>query len=59
MLSSGFAGVSGGLFAHVIGYVRPGSFSILKSTEALVMVYLAGMGSLGGSVISAILFKFF
>ncbi len=56
MLSSGLAGVSGGLFAHVIGYVNPGSFSILKSTEALVMVYMAGMGSLGGSVISAILF---
>ncbi len=56
MLSSGLAGVAGGLFAHVIGYVNPGSFSILKSTEALVMVYMAGMGSLGGSVISAILF---
>ncbi len=56
MFSSGLAGVSGGLFAHVIGYVNPGSFSILKSTEALVMVYMAGMGSLGGSVISAILF---
>ncbi len=56
MLSSGLAGISGGLFAHVIGYVNPGSFSILKSTEALVMVYMAGMGSLGGSVISAIFF---
>ncbi len=58
MFSSGLAGISGGLFAHVIGYVNPGSFSILKSTEALVMVYMAGMGSLGGSVISAILFTF-
>ncbi len=56
MFSSGLAGIAGGLFAHVIGYVNPGSFSILKSTEALVMVYMAGMGSLGGSVISAILF---
>ena len=56
MFSSGLAGISGGLFAHVIGYVNPGSFSILKSTEGLVMVYLAGMGSLSGSVISAILF---
>ncbi len=56
MFSSGLAGISGGLFAHVVGYVNPSSFSILKSTEALVMVYLAGMGSLSGSVISAILF---
>ena len=56
MLSSGLAGVAGGLFAHVLGYVNPGSFTVLKSTEALVMVYLGGMGSLSGSVISAIFF---
>jgi len=56
MVSSGLAGVAGGLFAYVIGYVNPGSFNILKSTEALVMVYLGGMGSLSGSVLSAVLF---
>ncbi len=56
MLSSGLAGIAGGLFAHVIGYVNPQSFNILKSTECLVMVYLGGMGSLSGSVLSAVLF---
>jgi branched-chain amino acid transport system permease protein len=56
MLSSGLAGVAGGLFAHVIGYVNPQSFNILKSTECMVMVYLGGMGSLSGSVLSAVLF---
>lgn len=56
MLSSGLAGVAGGLFAYIIGYVNPGSFNILKSTEVLVMVYLGGMASLSGSVISAIVF---
>ncbi len=56
MLSSGLAGVAGGLFAYIIGYVNPGSFNILKSTEAMVMVYLGGMGSLSGAVMSAILF---
>ncbi|NLC71238.1 MAG: branched-chain amino acid ABC transporter permease [Desulfuromonadaceae bacterium] len=56
MLSSGLAGVAGGLFAHVYGYVNPQSFNILKSTECLVMVYLGGMGSLSGSVLSAVLF---
>ncbi|MBG0777456.1 MAG: branched-chain amino acid ABC transporter permease [Desulfovibrionaceae bacterium] len=56
MLSSGLAGVAGGLFAHVLGYVNPGSFTIMKSTECMVMVYLGGMGSLGGSVLSAVLF---
>jgi len=56
MLSSGLAGIAGGLFAHVLGYINPGTFTIMKSTEALVMVYLGGMGSLSGSVMSAIIF---
>ncbi|MBN2232028.1 MAG: branched-chain amino acid ABC transporter permease [Deltaproteobacteria bacterium] len=56
MLSSGLAGIAGGLYAHVIGYVNPKSFDILKSTEAMVMVYLGGMGSISGAVLSAILF---
>ncbi|MBF0203950.1 MAG: branched-chain amino acid ABC transporter permease [Desulfamplus sp.] len=56
MLSSGLAGIAGGLFAHILGYINPNSFNILKSTECLVMVYLGGMGSLSGSVIAAIIF---
>jgi len=55
MVSCGLAGLAGGLFAHVLGYVNPGSFTILKSTEIMVMVYLGGMGSLSGSVMAAIL----
>ncbi len=56
MVSSGLAGIGGGLFAYIIGYVNPGSFNILKSTEVMVMVYLGGMASLSGSILSAILF---
>jgi len=54
MFSSGLAGIAGGLFAHILGYINPGSFTILKSTEVMVMVYLGGMGSLSGSVLSAV-----
>jgi len=56
MISAGLAGCAGGLFAHIIGYVNPQSFNILKSTEAMVMVYLGGMGSLSGAVIAAVVF---
>jgi len=58
MFSSGLAGIAGGLFAHVLGFINPASFNIMKSTEGMVMVYLGGMGSLSGSVLSAILFSF-
>ncbi|GFK93262.1 hypothetical protein NNJEOMEG_01093 [Fundidesulfovibrio magnetotacticus] len=56
MLSSGLAGLAGGLFAYMVSFVNPASFTILRSTECLVMVYLGGMGSLTGSVLSAIVF---
>ena len=58
LFSSFLAGVAGGLFAHVLAYVNPGVFGILKSTEALVMVYLGGMGSITGSIVAAFLFTF-
>jgi branched-chain amino acid transport system permease protein len=58
MFSSGLAGVAGGLFAHQLGFINPGSFGIMKSTEGMVMVYLGGMGSLSGSVLSAVFFTF-
>ncbi|MDR0707356.1 MAG: branched-chain amino acid ABC transporter permease [Treponema sp.] len=56
--SSGLAGVAGGLFAHMISFINPKTFDIMKSTEGMVMVYLGGMGSLSGSVLSAMLFTF-
>ena len=57
MLSSGLAGIAGGLFAHMswVTSIR-GHFTIMKSTESLLMVYLAGMGSLSGAVMAAVLF---
>jgi branched-chain amino acid transport system permease protein len=58
MFSSGLAGVAGGLFAHMIGFINPRTFDIMKSTEGMVMVYLGGMGSLSGSVLSAVFFTF-
>jgi branched-chain amino acid transport system permease protein len=55
-ISAFFAGVAGGLFAHLLQFINPRSFSILKSTDMLVMVYLGGMGSLTGSLLGATLF---
>lgn len=56
MLSSGLAGLAGGLYAHVLGYVNPQSFDIMRSTEVMVMVYLGGMGSLSGAALSAVVY---
>jgi branched-chain amino acid transport system permease protein len=56
VVSSFFAGVAGGLFAHVLQFINPRSFTILKSTDILVMVYLGGIGSLMGSILGAAVF---
>jgi branched-chain amino acid transport system permease protein len=56
MLACGLAGAAGGLHAHAISFINPSSYFIIQSTFMLVMVYLGGMGSISGSVISAIFF---
>jgi len=56
VFSAFLAGLAGGLFAHELQFINPRSFTILKSTDMLVMVYLGGIGSLGGSILGATVF---
>jgi branched-chain amino acid transport system permease protein len=54
VVSSFFAGVAGGLFAHVVPVINPGSFTFVKSTEVVVMIVAGGLGSTTGAVIAAV-----
>jgi branched-chain amino acid transport system permease protein len=49
-----WAGVAGGLFAHVLRYINPDSFGIRKLAEVLAMVYFGGLNSVTGSVVGAV-----
>lgn len=53
-LGSFFAGVAGAIYAHNFYIIQPTSFGFLKSFDILIFVVLGGLGSLSGSVISAI-----
>lgn len=53
-----FAGLAGGLYAHYAGYIKPDSFDFNKSIDYLTFVVFGGMGSLSGSIISAIALTF-
>jgi len=53
VISSFFAGIAGGLFAHLIQFINPRTFSLVKSTDILLMLYLGGSGSLFGSILGA------
>jgi branched-chain amino acid transport system permease protein len=54
MFSAFWAGVAGGLFAHVLRYVNPGTFGLQKLAEVLAMVYFGGLNSVYGSIVGAV-----
>ena len=49
-----WAGVAGGLFAHVLRYINPGTFGIQRLAEGLAMVYFGGLNSVYGSILGAV-----
>ncbi|MEG1432740.1 MULTISPECIES: branched-chain amino acid ABC transporter permease [Eubacterium] len=53
-ISSFFAGIGGSLYAHYQGYLDPSKFQFMFSIEMFVIVVLGGLGSLTGSILSAI-----
>jgi len=48
-----FAGIAGGLFAHLLQLAHPTQFGFIKSVEVLIMIYAGGVGSITGSMIAA------
>jgi branched-chain amino acid transport system permease protein len=56
VVSSFFAGIAGGLFAHLLQFINPRVFDIIKSTDILIMVYLGGIGSIAGSILGATIY---
>lgn len=54
VIGSFFAGLAGGLYAHLRTTISPEGFNFLKSVDVVVMVILGGMGSTVGVVLAAI-----
>lgn len=54
LFSAFWAGVAGGLFAHVLRYVNPATFGIQHLAEVLAMVYFGGLNSVYGSIVGAV-----
>ena len=50
-----FAGVAGGLFAHMKRAINPEGFNFMRSIDVVVMVILGGMGNTAGVVAAAVL----
>jgi branched-chain amino acid transport system permease protein len=57
-ISAFYTGIAGGLMAFVIGFINPGSFTLILSITFLAMVVVGGLGSILGSVLGAVLLTF-
>lgn len=58
VISSFFAGLGGGFYAHHLGYISPGSFGFIISVQILIYAVFGGLGSLSGSVVAALFLTF-
>lgn len=50
-----FAGIAGGLYAHLKQFVHPEAFNFGRSVDIVVMVILGGMGSAAGVCFAAVI----
>jgi branched-chain amino acid transport system permease protein len=51
-----YAGLAGGLYAHLYAFLHPSNFTWLKSIDPFVMVVFGGVGSMTGTSIGAYVF---
>ncbi len=57
-IGSFFAGIGGALLAHLMGTIDPLMFRFLMTFNVLLIVVLGGIGSITGTVISAVVVTF-
>jgi len=57
-LSAALAGLAGGFYAHLVGYLGPETFGLHRSVEALVMAVVGGLGTLTGPILGAVVFTY-
>jgi branched-chain amino acid transport system permease protein len=56
VFSAFFAGVSGGVFAHLLQFIDPSSFTFVKSLDYLIYLYVGGATSISGAIVGAAIF---
>ncbi len=54
VISAAYAGLAGALISHAILLATPRMFTFVRSIEVVVMIVLGGLGSITGSVLSAV-----
>jgi branched-chain amino acid transport system permease protein len=55
MVSAGYAALAGSLFVHVVEFVSPEVFGLNMVVLAFTMLYVGGIGTLGGPILGAVI----
>lgn len=55
VVSTGFAGLAGVLYAHLNRYIAPDAFTLVESINFLIIVVVGGMGTLLGPITGALI----
>jgi branched-chain amino acid transport system permease protein len=48
-----FAGIAGGLYAHLYAFLHPSNFDFFKSVDVLMIVVLGGLGNMSGTLVAS------
>ena len=51
-----FAGLAGGLYAHLFGFLHPSTFNVVKGFDPLIIIVLGGLGSMTGTILASVMF---
>jgi len=50
VIGSLFAGLAGGLYAHINGFLHPNTFNFIKSFDPMIIIVLGGLGGITGTL---------
>jgi len=53
VIGSLFAGLAGGLYAHINGFLHPSNFNFIRSFDPMIIIVLGGLGSISGTVFAS------
>jgi len=53
VIGSLFAGLGGGLYAHINGFLHPNTFNFIKSFDPMIIIVLGGLGSMTGTIVTS------
>ncbi len=53
VIGSLFAGLAGGLYAHVNGFLHPSNFNFIRSFDPMIIIVFGGLGSITGTVFAS------